>query len=170
VTGGRKELDALRGRLLDAAELEAGDDVLDLGDGSGLLTADLRVRIGDGGVYAVSRDVETLEELLRAAHELDIAGVAYLVGDADVLPLPDASVDAAVGHSPLSDADEMADAAGELHRVLRAAGRLAIVERGDAGELTTALQAAGFSEIAVAAVADSDSHAESPVLITARKP
>jgi arsenite methyltransferase len=171
VTGGLDETGALRERVLDAAELQQGDDVLDLGDGSGLLAADVRGRIGDGAVYAIARDVDTLDELLRVAHELGIAGVGYLVGDPDVLPLPDASVDAAVGHGPLSDASEMAGAAAELYRVLRAGGRLAVVERVDAGELETTLRTAGFRDIAVAAAAGPDADQPGPpTLITARKP
>lgn len=170
MTGGRNEPDVLREQVLDAAQLRHGDDVLDLGDGSGLLAADVRGRIGDGGVYAVARDVDALEELLRVAHELGVAGVGYLVGDPDVLPLPDASVDAVVGHGPLSDASEIDAAAGELYRVLCTGGRLAIVERADTGELESTLRAAGFHDIVVAATGAFDTEPEPPVLITARKP
>jgi ubiquinone/menaquinone biosynthesis C-methylase UbiE len=170
MTGGRSEPAVLREQVLDAAQLRSGDDVLDLGDSSGLLAADVRARTGDGGVYALARDVDALEELLRVAHELGVAGVGYLVGDADVVPLPDAAVDAVVGDGPLSDASDTAGAAEELYRVLRTGGRLAIVERADAGKLETALHAAGFRDVVVAASRASDTEPEAPILLTARKP
>jgi ubiquinone/menaquinone biosynthesis C-methylase UbiE len=170
VTGRGDELDALRGLVLDGARLAEGDDVLDLGDHSGFLAADVGARIGDGWVYAVARDVETLEELLRSAHEQQVAGVAYLVGDPVVLPLPDASVDAAVGGGAFFDVGEAAGAAAELCRVLRPGGRLSLVEGGDAAELTATLREAGFLDIAVVNVPRPDAESGTEVVITARKP
>ncbi len=63
-----------RDRVLDAAELRPGDDVLDLGAGTGLLTFGAHERIGDGWVYAVDPSVDALEELLRDAHEIGRVG------------------------------------------------------------------------------------------------
>lgn len=131
--------------VLEGAELEAGDDVLVLG-GAPPLVFGAHGRIGDGWVYAVDARVDDLEALLGAAHAEGIAGVAYLVGDTSVLPLPDASVAAVVG-APLAGM-AMADrpeAARELYRVLRPGGRLSI-EEADAGA-DAALRAAGFAEV-----------------------
>ncbi|HXH98374.1 MAG TPA: methyltransferase domain-containing protein, partial [Gaiellaceae bacterium] len=140
----RDALDVLRDQVLDGASLEDGDDVLDLGDGSGLLAGELRARIGDGWVYAVARDVGTLEKLLRSAHEQGIAGVAYLVGDPDVLPLPDASVDVVVGGGVFTGTGAGAGAARELYRVLRPGGRLSLVEGDGLADAVGALRDAGF--------------------------
>jgi arsenite methyltransferase len=121
-------LERTRDRVLAGARLADGDDVLDLGAGTGLLTFGAHGLIGEGWVYAVDPEVATLEELLRAAHELGVAGIAYLVGDADVLPLPDASVDAAVTRSVLMYAAELAECSRELFRVLRPGGRVSLFE------------------------------------------
>jgi len=129
--------------VLDGAALEAGDDVLVLGGGMALVFG-AHGRIGDGWVYAVD-DVDALEALHGAAHAQGVAGVAYLVGDAGVLPLPDASVAAVIG-SPLAGAADPTEAARELHRVLRAGGRLSIADCDEAAE--AALQAAGFVDLA----------------------
>jgi arsenite methyltransferase len=115
-------------RVLDAAELQHGDTVLDLGAGAGLLTFGARERIGDGWVIAVDRSVDALEELLRRAHERDASGIMYLVGDAAALPLPDASVDAAVVRSVLVHLDDVPAAVAELARVLRPGGRVSLRE------------------------------------------
>jgi arsenite methyltransferase len=123
-----RRLEETRDRVLDGAELGPGDAVLDLGAGTGLLTFGAHERIGDAWVYAVDPSVEALEELLRGAHEAGLSGVMYLVGDATVLPLPDASVAACVTRSVLMYVDDLPGAARELYRVLRPGGRLSLYE------------------------------------------
>src|ERR1700745_4059372 len=76
--------------LLDAARLKPRQDVLVLG--SGALALATHERVGDGWVYVVQSQVDELEELLGQAHAAGASGVAYLVGEAPVLPLPDDAV------------------------------------------------------------------------------
>jgi ubiquinone/menaquinone biosynthesis C-methylase UbiE len=115
-------------RVLEAAALQPGDTVLDVGAGLGLLTLAAHERIGDGWVIAVDPSVGALEELLRLAHDVGSNGIMYLVGDAEVLPLPDASVDAAILRSVLVHVRDLGTAAEELARVLRPGGRLSLRE------------------------------------------
>ena len=115
-------------RVLEAAALRPGDTVLDVGAGLGLLTLAALERIGDGWVIAVDSSVGALEELLQLAHEANANGIMYLVGDAEVLPLPDASIDAAVLRSVLVHVADVDAAVGELARVVRPAGRLSLRE------------------------------------------
>ena len=134
--------------LLDAARLEANEDVLVLGGAALALGAQKRLQ--GGWVYVVRREVDELEELLGEAHATGAAGLAYLVGEAPVLPLPDGAVAAALGRLP-SDAVAPADAAAELARVLHAGGRVALAEPGrPAGEaIAAALERAGFGDVTV---------------------
>jgi ubiquinone/menaquinone biosynthesis C-methylase UbiE len=136
--------------LLDAAGLEPGQDVLVLGGGSLALGA--HDRVGDGWVYVVRSQVDELEELLGEAHAVGASGVAYLVGETPVLPLPDSSVAAAVGRIATDDGALVA-AAEELARVLVAGGRVSFAEpdvsAGD--ELARSLTSAGFEDVGVAA-------------------
>jgi ubiquinone/menaquinone biosynthesis C-methylase UbiE len=115
-------------RVLEAAALRPGDTVLDLGAGLGLLTLAAHERIGDGWVIAVDSSAAVLEELLRLAHQTNANGIMYLVGDAEVLPLPDSSIDVAVARSLLVHVADTGAAARELARVLRPGGRLSLRE------------------------------------------
>jgi ubiquinone/menaquinone biosynthesis C-methylase UbiE len=121
-------LAATRDRVIEGAELRPGHDVLDLGAGTGLLTFAAHERIGDGWVFAVDPSIAALEELLRVAHETKVAGIMYLVGDAEVIPLPDASVDACVTRSSLMYTEDIERAAQEIGRVLAVGGRLSSYE------------------------------------------
>jgi ubiquinone/menaquinone biosynthesis C-methylase UbiE len=135
--------------VLDAARLEPEQNVLVLGGGALALGA--HDRVGDGWVYVVRSQVDELEELLGEAHAVGASGVAYLVGEAPVLPLPDAAVAAAVGRIATDDGALVA-ASEELARVLAAGGRVSFAEPDSrtADELARSLAAAGFEDVGVA--------------------
>ena len=137
--------------LLDAACLEPDEDVLVLGGQSLALGA--HERAGDGWVYVVRSQVDELEELLGEAHAVGASGVAYLVGETPVLPLPDGAVMAAVGRIATEEG-ALGAAAEELARVLSSGGRASFAEPdGAAGEeLAGALERAGFEQVEVAQV------------------
>ena len=135
--------------LLDAVRLQPEEDVLVLGGGALALGA--HELVGDGWVYVVRSQVDELEELLGEAHAVGASGVAYLVGEAPVLPLPDCAVAAAVGRIATDDG-ALGAAAEELARVLDAHGRISFAEpdSGAAEQLARALSAAGFEDLEVA--------------------
>jgi len=137
--------------LLDAARLEPGDDVLVL-DGQSLALG-AHERVGDGWVYVVRSQVDELEELLGEAHAVGASGVAYLVGETPVLPLPDDAVAAAVGRIATEDGALVA-AVEELARVLSPGGRASFAEPDAAAgeELARALAAAGFEQVEAAQI------------------
>ena len=147
--------------LLAAARVEADDDVLVLGGGALALGA--QKLLGDGWVYVVRSEVDELEELLGEAHAIGASGMAYLVGEAPVLPLPDAAVGAAVGRVPSGDGAP-AFVAAELARVLSAGGRVALAEPGrPSGEaIAAALESAGFGEVTLTDV-------EAEVIVTGKR-
>ncbi len=139
--------------LLEAARLAVDEDVLVLGGGALALGAQKRLR--DGWVYVVRREVDELEELLGEAHATGATGIAYLVGEAPVMPLPDAAVGAALGRvGSNGGAPELA--AAELARVLAVGGRVALAEPNRAGgdAIVVALESAGFSDVTLADVGD----------------
>jgi SAM-dependent methyltransferase len=104
-------------RLLDRAvevlELDATARVLDLGAGTGRLTRELERRFAE--VVAVEPD-----ERMRAVHG------SALAGSAEAIPLEDASFDAVFAGEAFHWFDH-AVALGEIARILRSHGGLAIV-------------------------------------------
>jgi ubiquinone/menaquinone biosynthesis C-methylase UbiE len=100
-----------------ALELAPGPRVLDLGAGTGKLTATL-VALG-AEVIAVEPDSAMLTELRRA-----LPAVRALAGSAEAIPLPDASVDAVLAGNALHWFD-MNVAGPEIARVLAPGGILA---------------------------------------------
>lgn len=135
--------------LLDAARLEPDDDVLVLGDDALVFAA--HERVGAGWVYAVRSQVDDLEELLEEAHAAGATGVAYLVGAAPVLPLPDGAVAAAVGRVATDDG-ALGAVVEEFARVLSEGGWVSFAEPDTASgsELARSLETAGFEDVSVA--------------------
>ncbi|MFE5709940.1 class I SAM-dependent methyltransferase [Streptomyces sp. NPDC056501] len=100
-----------------ALESAPGPRVLDLGAGTGKLTATLAGLGAD--VIAVEPDPAMLTELRRA-----LPAVRALQGSAEAIPLPDASVDAVLAGNAMHWFD-MAVAGPEISRVLAPGGILA---------------------------------------------
>jgi SAM-dependent methyltransferase len=100
-----------------ALESAPGLRVLDLGAGTGKLTASLTAVGAD--VTAVEPDLAMLAELRRALPE-----VRALTGSAEAIPLPDASVDAVLAGNAMHWFD-MSVAGPEIARVLAPGGILA---------------------------------------------
>jgi arsenite methyltransferase len=121
-----EELGRKRDRVLDAARISPGETVADVGSGTGLLALGAIERVGpDGEVLALDVSVDGLEEL-RA--NTTAPNVSYLIARAEVLPLPDESVDVVVTRSVLIYVDDKEEAAREFHRVLRRGGRASLFE------------------------------------------
>jgi SAM-dependent methyltransferase len=109
--------DYARAAVRWALEPAPGPRVLDLGAGTGKLTATL-VALG-AEVTAVEPDPAMLAELRRI-----LPGVEALPGSAESIPLPDASVDAVLAGNAMHWFD-MAVAGPEIARVLAPGGILA---------------------------------------------
>ncbi|UCE30294.1 MAG: methyltransferase domain-containing protein [Burkholderiales bacterium] len=107
--------------------LRPGDRVLDVGSGSGtdaLLCARL---VGESGrVLALDTTASMREKLARIAEQEGVANLQVLEGDAEAIPLPDASVDAVTSNGVLNLVPDKARAIAEIFRVLKPGGRLQI--------------------------------------------
>jgi SAM-dependent methyltransferase len=107
------------GALLDAAGVEAGTRLLDVGTGPGVVA---RAAVARGArVTAVDAEPSMTEAAARNVPGLDVR-VAVLPD----LPLPDGAFGAVTGNFVINAVGDPPTALAELRRVLRAGGRLAL--------------------------------------------
>jgi ubiquinone/menaquinone biosynthesis C-methylase UbiE len=116
----------LRERVLQLAAPAPGEDVLDVGAGTGLLTIPAAGAAEQVTAVDVSQAMCTrLSELVESA---GLQNVTIVCADASRLPLSDRSFDLAISNYCLHHLDDAgkAQALAELARVLRPGGRLVI--------------------------------------------
>jgi len=115
-------------RLARAIELRPGDRVLDVASGPGttafLLASEFGVEV-DGVDLG---DVTVVKANATAASEGIGEQVRFHVGDAERIPLPDASVDAVVCECAFCTFPDKETAAAEMARVLKPGGRVGITD------------------------------------------
>lgn len=122
---------SVRDRILENAHVEAGDTLLDIGAGSGLIAFGALGLVGDAGRVIFSDVSEALVEHCRrvAAEQGVDRRCQFVVASADNLAeLPDRSVDVVTSRSVLIYVKNKPRALGEIHRVLRAGGRISVFE------------------------------------------
>ena len=109
-------------RVSDAAGITAGDRVLDVACGTGVLAREVQSRIQPGGsVVGADRN----EGMLDVARNID-PDVDWQLAMAEELPFTDASFDAVVSQFGLMFFENQSKSLGEMWRVLRPGGRLAV--------------------------------------------
>ncbi|MEV4892840.1 methyltransferase domain-containing protein [Nonomuraea sp. NPDC055795] len=148
------------GHPVAAADLSAGDVVVDLGCGTGIDVLLAARRIGPSG-RAIGIDMTPgLIELARGyARQADIGNVSFHCARIERLPLPDRSADTVIANGTLSLSPDKETAFTQAARILRPGGRIILTDfilrdgldagqREDAGRqagcLTGALAAAEY--------------------------
>lgn len=120
---------AWRRAAVRAAGCRPTDHVLDVACGTGDL-AEHFARAGVASVVGLDYTAEMLDlARVKAARRTDARkGIRYIQGDAQALPMPDASVDVVSIAFGIRNVQVPAKAAAEFFRVLRPGGRLVILE------------------------------------------
>lgn len=125
--------------LVDAARLVADERVLDLACGTGVVA---RVAAGRVGPRGRVTGIDLNAGMIGVARSLpapDGGPIEWLEGSALAIPLPDASVDAALCQQGLQFFPDKALALREMHRVLHRGGRLALSVWSGAGFYNSAV-------------------------------
>lgn len=112
------------GIALDMLSLLSGDKVLDVACGPGNFTRDFAGATGDGLVVGLDASQTMLASAVRNTTN---ANVAYVRGDACVLPFRDGSFDAICCFAALYLIEEPMRALDEIARVLAPGGRVALL-------------------------------------------
>ncbi|HEX7069468.1 MAG TPA: class I SAM-dependent methyltransferase [Rhodothermales bacterium] len=137
----QRQLAPAQERMLEAARIEPGEQVLDVACGTGLVTFPVARAVGARGhVTAVDLSDKMVETATRQAEAVGIANVSFRQMDAEALDFPDGSFDVVVCGLGLMYFPEPVQSLREMHRVLRPGGRCAVAVWG-------ARDACGWAEI-----------------------
>lgn len=110
-------------RLVAAADLMAGERVLDVACGSGIVAQLAAAEVGPGGtVVGVDLNPGMLQ-LARRQAQPPGAAIEFIEGNAESLPVPGSSFDAVFCQQGLQFVEDRAAAVRELRRVLTPRGR-----------------------------------------------
>jgi ubiquinone/menaquinone biosynthesis C-methylase UbiE len=139
--------------LLDTAGVRAGERVIDIACGTGVVTRAAAARVGRHG-HVVGLDINAgMLAVARAQIDAEGAPIEWLETDAQAIALPDASFNVALCQQGLQQFPDRPAALREMRRVLVEGGRLALSvwSRIDGNPGMAALAAALERHVGVAA-------------------
>ncbi|MFD2093160.1 methyltransferase domain-containing protein [Blastococcus deserti] len=117
------------GYFFDLASLRPGEQVIDLGSGSGTDSFVAAAAVGSTGrVLGVDFTPEQLAKARRLASDLDLGQVHFREGRIEDLPADDASFDCAISNGVINLCPRKERVFAEIARVLRPGGRAAIAD------------------------------------------
>lgn len=115
--------------VLERCGIRPGERVLELGSGPGVFTVPAGLRVGPRGrLMAMDLQPAMTRIAARRVRGARLANVDVCVGDAESLPLADASIDRAILVTSLAEIADRQRALREVWRVLRPGGTLSITE------------------------------------------
>lgn len=129
---GTPDVAAQRARILEFLQPLPGERIADLGCGPGYLAADLARAVAPGGLV---HGLDSAPDMVAIARRRTTGQATCQIEAGDVcrLPFADASLDAVVSIQVLEHIDPVERAISEMFRVLRPAGRAAVMATDWAG-------------------------------------
>jgi SAM-dependent methyltransferase len=117
------------GNPIRHAGLALGEAVVDLGSGGGIDCLLAARAVGPtGSVLGIDFLPEMIERATRAAASAGLGNVRFVLGEIEALPLPEASVDVVISNGVINLSPRKVRVLAEAYRVLRPAGRIAVVD------------------------------------------
>lgn len=118
-----------RPRLREILAPEPGERILEVGPGTGYYSLPVAEWLGlEGRLDLLDLQQAMLDHTMRRARERGLTNLAPTRGDAQVLPYPDGTFDAAYTIFTLGEVPDQVKALSELRRVLKPGGRLVVGE------------------------------------------
>ena len=112
--------------VIELAQPLPTDAVLDAATGTGNAALALAPLVGR--VIGLDLTPEMLDQARRVAAERGIGNVEWVLGDAEELPIPDASFDLWISRAAPHHFHRLERSLQEAHRVLRSGGRVVVID------------------------------------------
>lgn len=109
-------------KVADMAQIQPGQQVMDVACGTGILGREVAARVGLSGYVA---GIDPNRGMIEVAKRL-APGIEWREGAAEVIPFPDNSFDAVVCQFGFMFFNNQCQALGEMVRILKPGGRIAI--------------------------------------------
>jgi ubiquinone/menaquinone biosynthesis C-methylase UbiE len=110
-------------KLLNVLPVGSDDTIVDLGAGTGYFSIPA-AQMTKSTVHAVDVEPKMLEVLKIRADEQGLSNVRPTIGVIEDIPLQDSVADVVIASLVLHEADPLSKGLQEIHRVLKATGRL----------------------------------------------
>jgi len=123
-----REVYAHRGAIVEAVGLRPGDDVADVGAGTGLFTLPFARAVGFGTVYAVDVVPEFLALIAERAGDAGLDNVTPVLGTDRSIELPRFSVDVVFACDTYHHFEYPRSTLASIRDALRPGGRLVVVD------------------------------------------
>jgi SAM-dependent methyltransferase len=117
-----------RQRLIEALDPKPGEQMLEIGPGTGYYSLDVASRLDGGKLAIFDIQQQFLDHTVQAAAARGLSNIEPTQGDAQHLPYGNESFDGAYLVTVLGEIPDQDAALAELRRVLKPSGRLVVGE------------------------------------------